>query len=122
MASEARIASICRARFGLEDLAAVLEGNLGWHRGHRGEFGGMMLAAGVDARGCQPVREAEMDDETFNMSMRKYLKQVGVTSQQAIERHVREHGDLAGRLKVRTVLTIEGHGMEHVVEGEIDLG
>ena len=63
-----------------------------------------------------------MDDEAFNMSMRKYLKQVGVTSQQAIERHVREHGDLSGRLKVRTVLTIEGHDMEHVVEGEIDLG
>ena len=62
-----------------------------------------------------------MDDEAFNMSMRKYLKQVGVTSQQAIERHVREHGDVSGRLKVRTVLTIEGHGMEHVVEGEIDL-
>ena len=29
---------------------------------------------------------------------------------------------MSGRLKVRTVLTIEGHGMEHVVEGEIDLG
>jgi hypothetical protein len=66
--------------------------------------------------------EDAMDDETFNMSMRKYLKEVGVTSQQAIERHVREHGDSSGRLKVRTVLTIEGHGMEHVVEGEIDLG
>ena len=63
-----------------------------------------------------------MDDETFNMSMRKYLKRVGVTSQQAIERHVREHGDAAGALKVRTVLTIAGHDMEHVVEGEIDLG
>jgi hypothetical protein len=63
-----------------------------------------------------------MDEETFNMSMRKYLKKVGVTSQQAIERHVREHGDAAGSLKVRTVLTIEGHGLEHVVEGEIDLG
>jgi hypothetical protein len=63
-----------------------------------------------------------MDEETFNMSLRKYLKQVGVTSQQAIERHVREHGDQRGRLRVRTVVTIEGHGMEHVVEGEIDLG
>ena len=63
-----------------------------------------------------------MDDEIFNMSVRKYLKRLGVTSQQAIERHVREHGDVAGPLKVRTVLTIEGHGMEHVVEGEIDLG
>ena len=26
-----------------------------------------------------------MDDQRFNMSMRKYLKEVGVTSQQAIE-------------------------------------
>ncbi len=63
-----------------------------------------------------------MDDEKFNMSMRKYLKQVGVTSQQAIERHVREHGDSSGKLRVTTVLTIEGHGMSHTVEGEIDLG
>ena len=58
----------------------------------------MMLAAGR-CKGLSALREA-MDDETFNMSVRKYLKQVGVTSQQAIERHVREHGDLAGRLKV----------------------
>ncbi len=63
-----------------------------------------------------------MNEDAFNMSMRKYLKQVGVTSQQAIERHVREHGDTSGKLAVRTVLTIEGHGMEHVVEGLIDLG
>ncbi len=63
-----------------------------------------------------------MNDETFNMSLRKYLKEVGVTSQQAIERHVREHGDVSGRLKVKTVVSIEGHAMEHVVEGEIDLG
>jgi hypothetical protein len=60
-------------------------------------------------------------DDRFNMSMRKYLKQVGVTSQQAIERHVREHGDTRGKLQVRTVLTIVGHDMEHVVEGEIEL-
>ena len=63
-----------------------------------------------------------MDEDTFNMSMRKYLKQVGVTSQQALEKHVREHGDSSGRLLVRTVLTVEGHDMKHVVEGEIDLG
>jgi hypothetical protein len=63
-----------------------------------------------------------MNDEKFNMSMRKYLKQVGVTSQQAIEKHVREHHDTTGKLKVKTVLTIEGHGMSHTVEGEIDLG
>jgi Family of unknown function (DUF6494) len=62
-----------------------------------------------------------MDDDKFNLSMRKYLKQVGVTSQQAIERHVREHGDTSGKLRVRTVVTIEGHGFQHVVDGEIDL-
>ena len=45
-----------------------------------------------------------------------------MTSQPAIEQHVREHGDRSGRLKVRTVLTHRGHGMEYLVEGEIDLG
>jgi 16S rRNA U516 pseudouridylate synthase RsuA-like enzyme len=50
-----------------------------------------------------------MDDEKFNMSMRKFLKQVGVTSQQEIERVVRE-GKLAGKgkLKVKMVLTAGG--------------
>jgi len=57
------------------------------------------------------------------MSMRKYLKEVGVTSQQAIERVVRD-GSLAGKgkLKVKMVLTAEGTGLKHVVDGEIDLG
>jgi Family of unknown function (DUF6494) len=60
--------------------------------------------------------------ERFNMSMRKYLKEVGVTSQQAIERAVREE-KLAGKgkLKVKMVLTGEGTRLNHVVEGEIDL-
>ena len=64
-----------------------------------------------------------MDDQRFNMSMRKYLKEVGVTSQQAIERVVRDEG-LAGKgkLKVKMVLTGEGTGLKHVVDGEIDLG
>jgi hypothetical protein len=57
------------------------------------------------------------------MSMRKFLKEVGVTSQQAIERVVRDE-DLGGKgkLKVKMVLTGEGTDLEHVVEGEIDLG
>lgn len=64
-----------------------------------------------------------MDEQRFNMSMRKYLKEVGVTSQQAIERVVRDDG-LAGKgkLKVKMVLTAKGTGLEHVVDGEIDLG
>ena len=60
--------------------------------------------------------------EKFNISMRKYLKEVGVTSQQAIERMVREE-KLAGKgkLKVKMVLTGEGTNLRHLVEGEIDL-
>ncbi len=64
-----------------------------------------------------------MDNEKFNMSLRKFLKQVGVTSQQEIERVVRERALAgAGTLKVKMVLTAEGTDLEHVVEGEIDLG
>lgn len=63
-----------------------------------------------------------MSEETFNMSMRKFLKQVGVTSQQEIERIVRE-SSLSGQstLKVKVVLTAEGTDLEHVVNGEIEL-
>jgi Family of unknown function (DUF6494) len=60
--------------------------------------------------------------ERFNMSIRKYLKEVGVTAQQAIERVVREQ-KLAGKgkLKVKMVLTSEDTRLNHTVEGEIDL-
>ncbi len=63
-----------------------------------------------------------MDEQRFNMSMRKFLKEVGVTSQQEIERVVREE-DLSGKgkLKVKAVLTAAGTGLNRVVEGEIDL-
>jgi hypothetical protein len=63
-----------------------------------------------------------MDQEHFNLSMRKFLKQVGVTSQQQIEDIVR-NANLAGQgpLKVKVVLTAEGTDLNHVVEGEIDL-
>jgi len=60
--------------------------------------------------------------EKFNISMRKYLKEVGVTSQQAIERAVREEKLVGkGKLKVKMVLTGERIKLRHVVEGEIDL-
>jgi hypothetical protein len=64
-----------------------------------------------------------MEADPFNISMRKFLKQVGVTSQHAIEKAV-EQGGLrgSGRLRVRAVLTAEGTDLMHVVEGEIDLG
>ena len=63
-----------------------------------------------------------MDEQRFNMSLRKYLKEVGITSQQEIERVVREE-KLArkGKLRVKMTLTAEGTDLKHVVEGEIDL-
>lgn len=58
--------------------------------------------------------------DDFNMSMRKFLKQVGVTSQQAIETAVRQAEATTGQaFKVKAVVTIEQIGLEHVVEGEI---
>jgi len=72
---------------------------------------------------AKPTRKGTvMSDDTFNMSMRKFLKQVGVTSQQEIERVVRE-ANLAGKssLSVKVVLTAEGTNLNHVVEGKIDL-
>lgn len=60
-----------------------------------------------------------MTDE-YNMSMRKFLKQVGVTSQQAIEEGLRTAGDPEGKsFNARVVLTIEGLDVEHVVTGTI---
>lgn len=62
-----------------------------------------------------------MDDEAFNMSMRKFLKQVGVTSQQKIEEAVRA-ANPEGPVRAKVVLTLEGLEFEHVVEGEIQTG
>ena len=63
-----------------------------------------------------------MDEDRFNMSWRKFLKQVGVTSQQQIEKIVREGavGNTAS-IKVKMVLTAEGVDLNHTVEGEIDI-
>jgi hypothetical protein len=64
-----------------------------------------------------------MDEDRFNQSLRKFLKQVGVTSQREIERLVRERGlgtgPNKGPLKVKVVLTAEGTELKHVVEGDI---
>lgn len=65
-----------------------------------------------------------MDEEQFNMSMRKFLKTVGVTSQREIEQAVRgavESGALEGneRLKAKVTLTVEGVDLTHEIDGEI---
>ncbi len=67
-----------------------------------------------------------MNEDTFNIEVRKFLKQVGVTSQREIESAVRRAAE-AGRLKGAERLNgsarvqIEGIGLDHRVEGEIAL-
>jgi hypothetical protein len=67
-----------------------------------------------------------MDEDVFNMEVRKFLKKVGVTSQREIETAVREAlaaGKLAGNetLKAKVHLTIEGLDLAHDIDGDISL-
>ncbi len=67
-----------------------------------------------------------MNEDTFNREVRRFLKQVGVTSQREIERAGRraaEAGQLTGneKLKATARVQIEGIGLDHRVEGDIAL-
>ncbi|MCH9019299.1 MAG: hypothetical protein IIA73_02915 [Proteobacteria bacterium] len=67
-----------------------------------------------------------MDEDVFNISVRKFLKKLGVTAQREIEAAVRAaiaDGRLAGDGKVaaRATITLEGLGAETVVTGDIEL-
>ena len=62
-----------------------------------------------------------MDEDRFNMEVRKFLKEVGVTSQREIERVVREGQVQGGPLRLRMTLTAENAPLEHIVERTIDL-
>ena len=64
--------------------------------------------------------------QSNSIQVRKFLKQVGVTSQREIESAVRravESGRLKGGEKLKTTarVQIEGIGLDHLVEGEIAL-
>ena len=66
-----------------------------------------------------------IDEDRLNVSIRKFLKAVGITSQREIEKAVRdaaEAGSLAGaeKLPAKMTLTIPALGLEHVIEHEID--
>lgn len=67
-----------------------------------------------------------MNDDAFNMEVRKFLKLVGVTSQREIENAVRaaiQAGKLKGNetLKAKVVLSIEPVGLSHTIDGIIAL-
>ena len=67
-----------------------------------------------------------MNEDVFNMEVRKFLKKVGVTSQREIETAVREAlaaGKISGNetLKARVRLTVEGLDVSHDIDGDISL-
>ena len=67
-----------------------------------------------------------MDEEAFNLSVRRFLKKLGVTSQREIELAVREQLDAGGlegdeTLGARAVVTVDGLEREIVIEGDIAL-
>ena len=68
-----------------------------------------------------------MDEDKFNIAVRKFLKEVGVTSQRVIENSIHDAvkgGRLQGNEKLRAKMTLEiaEPPIRHVVEGEIELG
>lgn len=67
-----------------------------------------------------------MNEEHFNMEIRRFLKKVGVTSQRELEIAVRgalESGKLAGgeTLKARVRLEVAGVDLGIDIDGEIEL-
>ena len=67
-----------------------------------------------------------MNEDVFNREIRKFLKQLGVTSQREIEAAVRkalDDGRLKGdeRLTARARIAIDTLGLEHDIEVEISL-
>ena len=67
-----------------------------------------------------------MNEEALNVSVRKFLKKVGITSQREIEQAVRaavSGGRLKGNeaLPAKVTLTVEGIGLAIDIEGAIEL-
>lgn len=67
-----------------------------------------------------------MNEDVFNMEVRKFLKKVGVTSQREIEQAVRSalaSGTLSGKgkLKARVLLTVEEVGLKYEIDGKLAL-
>ena len=72
------------------------------------------------------TREVVMKEDVFNIEVRKFLKEVGVTSQREIENAVRkalEAARIGGdeKLKVVARIQIESVDLDHRVEGKIAL-
>jgi hypothetical protein len=67
-----------------------------------------------------------MNEDVFNMSVRKFLKKVGVTSQREIEKAVRaaiDSGQLKGTeaLDAEVILKVNGIELTEKIDGKIEL-
>jgi len=62
-----------------------------------------------------------MDNDAFNMSLRKFLKKVGVTSQREIEQAVQASGRNSGSLAAKVTLEVDGIDLVHEITGTIEL-
>ena len=62
-----------------------------------------------------------MNEEQFNMELRKLLKRFGVGAQQQIERAAQQRQAAGGTLHVRAALEIEGMGEVLVIEEDLSL-
>jgi len=67
-----------------------------------------------------------MNEDAFNVSVRKFLKKVGITSQREIEQAVRaavSSGRLTGNeaLPAKVTLSVEGVALSVQIEGAIEL-
>ncbi|WKJ88954.1 DUF6494 family protein [Methylomonas montana] len=67
-----------------------------------------------------------MNEDTFNMEIRKFLKTVGISSQREIEHAVAkamEAGKLSGSETISVKMTLESSavGINHCIEGTIAL-
>jgi hypothetical protein len=72
------------------------------------------------------MQDTSMDQETFNLSIRSFLKMVGINSQREIERAVEKalsEGKLAGSESLPVKMTLQLPGVELKVDfdGSIDL-
>ncbi len=70
------------------------------------------------------MNEGSIDQDVLNTEIRKFLKKVGITSQQEIERAIAEAvgaGRLAGldRVRAQVKLEVPELGIDHLIEQDL---
>jgi Family of unknown function (DUF6494) len=89
-------------------------------------FDALAVRGRVHASSANRAKGGTVDEEVFNMSVRKFLKKLGVTAQREIELAVREQldvGELQGEetLDATATVTVAGLSRDVVVTGQISL-